>query len=312
MTRYERLCRRARSSLMIGGALIIQAALAPPAEAKKIASKPNILLIVADDLGYSDVGAFGGEVATPNLDALAAKGMVLANFHTSPSCSPTRAMLLTGADNHKVGLGAMAETLTPEMIGHDGYEGVLNGKALTLSERLQKLGYFTAMSGKWHLGLGEDQSPASRGFERSYVLLQGSHHHFGDDQGQDWVSAGAASTYRDDGAMVLYPRGAFSADVFTDKMLTYLSEASKKRRPFFAYLAFTQPHWPIQAPEADIRKYRGRYDAGPAVLRAERIARMKKLGLIPQDMEIRGPQGDIDWTALPSATKGAEARKLEE
>ena len=132
---------------------------APVHAAAPVAAKPNILIIVADDLGYSDVGAFGGEIRTPNLDALAARGLKLTGWHAAPTCSPTRSMLLSGTDNHLAGLGNMAELLAPNQKGQRGYEGYLPGDIVTLADRLRDLGYATLMSGKWHLGVRPEDTP---------------------------------------------------------------------------------------------------------------------------------------------------------
>ena len=142
--------------------------------------RPNILLIVADDMGYSDIGAFGGEIATPALDQLAKEGLQLSNFHVLPTCSPTRSVLLSGMDNHRAGLGTMGEFKTPEMDGFPGYAGYLNFEVATLPEVLEGAGYHTYMAGKWHLGLDENTSPHARGFEETFVLLQGGGSHWSD------------------------------------------------------------------------------------------------------------------------------------
>jgi len=144
-------------------------------------ARPNILLIVADDLGYSDLGAFGSEIHTPNLDALAQEGRLLTDHHAAPTCSPTRAMLYSGTDHHLVGLGSMAELLTPDQVGKPGYEGYLNQRALSFADLLHDSGYHTYIAGKWHLGLTEDQSPKSWGFESSFVLTNGAASHFAPD-----------------------------------------------------------------------------------------------------------------------------------
>src|SRR6516225_2060714 len=146
---------------------------------RRSAGRPNFLIIVADDLGFSDLGAFGGEITTPHLDALAYAGLRLTGFHSAPTCSPTRAMLLTGTDHHIAGLGTMAESLTDELRGQPGYEGYLNDSVVTLPELLRDTSYETMMSGKWHLGLTADRTRAARGFERSFALLPGAANHFG-------------------------------------------------------------------------------------------------------------------------------------
>jgi len=186
--------------------------------AKAPTKRPNILLIVADDLGYTDLGSFGGEIATPNLDRLAQQGAKLTNFHASPFCSPTRAMLMSGTDNHLAGFGDMAELMRPEQRGKPGYEGFLNRKVRALPEVLQAAGYRTVMAGKWHLGNAEDQSPAARGFDRSYAMTQGGASHFGDQSGIVALDPAKPpkAIYRENGKSVDTPRtGFFSTDAFT-------------------------------------------------------------------------------------------------
>lgn len=274
-------------------------------------ARPNFLVIVADDLGFSDLGAFGGEIATPNLDALAARGVRLTGFHTAPTCSPTRSMLMTGSDNHRVGLGTMAEVLTPATRGQPGYEGYLNDRSLTIAEALKGAGYRTVLSGKWHLGLEENQSPAARGFDRSFSLGQGLSNFFGADQNETWAAAAAAPTYREDGKVVRLPDGAYTTDYFAERLIGFLEEGKADPRPFFAYLAFTAPHWPLQARPEDIAKYKGRYDAGPEALRQARLERQKALGLIPAGVRAHAPDDVPAWSSLTPETRAWEARKME-
>lgn len=275
-----------------------------------VPDRPNIVLIVADDLGYSDIGAFGGEIATPNLDALAARGAQLTNFYVSPACSPTRAMLMTGRDNHEAGFGTMLEVATKDQRGAEGYAGHIPADVPTLPEKLRAGGYRTLMSGKWHLGPGVGQGPADRGFERSFALIQGAHNHFGADTGADYVRDHAAPTYRLNGSIVQWPEGGYSSDVFTNYLLGFLREQDDIR-PFFAYLAFTAPHWPLQAPEATIAKYHGKYDAGPDAIARARIDRMKKSGLIAEDFDTRMLTDRDRWDGLNSAERAREARMME-
>ena len=163
-------------SLLTALALVI----AGCAETEPTSRQPNILLIVADDLGYSDIGSFGGEIATPTLDRLAQEGLRLSNFHVLPSCSPTRSVLLSGTDNHVAGLGTMGEFVTPEAEGHPGYEGYLNFQVAALPEVLKAGGYHTYMAGKWHLGFEEETSPHGRGFEETFILVPGGGSHWSD------------------------------------------------------------------------------------------------------------------------------------
>lgn len=300
-------------SALTGVALLATGAAPMPGQAgeRPRPARPNFLVIVADDLGWSDLGAFGGEIRTPHLDALAYRGVRFTDLHTAPTCSPTRAMLLTGVDNHEVGLGSMAELLTPEQRGRPGYEGYLNRRAATIAESLRADGYRTLMAGKWHLGLEADQSPAARGFERSFALLQGAHNLYGADQSEAWQAAGAAARYREDGRPVTYPEGAYATDYFADRMIDYLEEGQGDQRPFFAYLTFTAPHWPMQAPAQDIARYRGRYDAGPEALRQERLRRQRRMGLIEPSAKAYPPAGVPDWASLSDEERALEARKME-
>jgi arylsulfatase len=300
------------STLLTQPAVAQQArpAVPAPAGAPQQASRPNFLVIVADDLGWSDLGAFGGEIATLNLDALANKGVRFTGFHTAPTCSPTRSMLLSGVDNHEAGIGTMVESRPASLANRPGYEGYLNDRVASVAELLQQGGYRTIMAGKWHLGLTPERGPAARGFERSYALLQGLGNHFGADQDGAWKKANAHATYRENGKFVRFPKGRYSADYFADRLIGFLAEASDDR-PFFAYLPFTAPHWPMQAPTETIAKYKGRYDAGYEILRAERLERQKKLGLVPVDQQPHALDRVKPWASLSAEEKALEARKME-
>ena len=271
--------------------------------------RPNILLIVADDLGYSDLGSFGGEIDTPNLDALAEGGIRLTNFYTAPTCSPTRSMLLTGQDSHRVGMGAMSEALGTFKIlqGQPGYEGYLNPASTTIAEALGRAGYRTFMSGKWHLGSGPEQQPSAHGFDRSFVLLQGGADHFG--AGQNGGPALQPATYTEDGQPAEFPIGAYSSDLYAERLIDYLGNGSSEK-PFFAYLAFTAPHWPLQAPKDLIAKYEGRYAAGPAALRRERLKKMQTLGILSESIDDESLISLSDWAAKPKAQRLIHARNM--
>jgi len=273
--------------------------------------QPNILLIVADDLGWSDIGAFGGEINTPHLDEIVSKGVRMTNFHASPVCSTTRAMLMTGCDHHEVGLGNLAELMTPLQRNKPGYEGYLNERASTLPELLRDGGYLTLMSGKWHLGIEGESPPASRGFERSFALMQGEHNHFGLDQTPETSGFLGTSSYMLDGSKTSYPEGSYSSDVFADYLCNFMEEAKDDERPIFSYLAFTAPHCPLQAPKALTEKYKGRYDDGPIALRQRRQARMRELELHAGEAS---PAVMLDvalWEELDEMKKRKEARKME-
>lgn len=270
---------------------------------------PNILLVVADDLGYSDLGAYGGEIATPNLDALAREGVVFTQFYAAPTCSPTRAMLLSGMDSHRAGLGSMAEAIamTPHQQGQPGYEGYLNERVAALPELLHAAGYHTYMAGKWHLGLEPEQGPSARGFERAFALLQSGGGHF-DHLG---LFPNDPARYRDDGREVQLPADFYSTRFYSDRIIEYIEAGRGDGRPWFAYLAYTAPHWPLQAPRASIDKYAGRYAAGYDALHAERLERMIALGLVPDDVEpYPGAAQRRPWSELDEAERRVEARRM--
>lgn len=274
--------------------------------------RPNILLIVADDLGYSDIGVFGGEIATPNLNALAKNGLQLTDFYASPFCSPTRAMLLSGADNHQVGLGSMAELLTPQQRSLPGYEGFLNERALPFPVLLREAGYHTYMAGKWHLGTKVEQAPPNRGFEQSYAMLNGGASHF-DQSGIITFDANKApvAQYRENGEEVKIPKDFYSSEYFASKIISYIDGGKSDGRPFFAYLAFTAPHWPLQARDVYIQKYEGKYDVGYDVIREHRLKRMKSLGIVPKDMKpyIGNPVWPR-WNELSAEQKRVESKRM--
>ena len=193
-------------------------------------TRPNILLIVADDLGYSDIGPFGAEIATPTLDTLAREGLMLTNFHVLPSCSPTRSVLLSGVDNHRAGLGTMGEMKTPEMEDHPGYAGFLNFEVAALPEVLSAAGYHTYMAGKWHLGFEEETNPHARGFDESFVLLPGGGSHWSD---RKPLSPPQEMIYTRNGNVVdSLPDDFYSTKVYTDYLLEWITKDQDDDMPF--------------------------------------------------------------------------------
>ena len=285
---------------------------APSAEnAQDIQSRPNILLVVADDLGYSDIGAFGSEILTPNLDELAAGGMSLTNFYSGPTCSVTRSMLMTGMDSHIAGLGNMAETVADNQMGQPGYEGHLSARVDTVAEILKSAGYHTYMAGKWHLGMHPDRSPRSRGFEQSFAMLYGAGSHFSDMAGGD--AHRHPVLYRENGLLIDELSDDFySTTFYTDRIIEQIDSNVDDGRPFFAYLAYTAPHWPLQAPDSIIDKYRGAYDRGYDSVRQGRFAAQQKLGLF--DSSIQAPQrpGYVKpWVDLSDQERTYHARNME-
>ena len=285
---------------------------APSAEnAQDIQSRPNILLVVADDLGYSDIGAFGSEILTPNLDELAAGGMSLTNFYSGPTCSVTRSMLMTGMDSHIAGLGNMAETVADNQMGQPGYEGHLSARVDTVAEILKSAGYHTYMAGKWHLGMHPDRSPRSRGFEQSFAMLYGAGSHFSDMAGGD--AHRHPVLYRDNGLLIDELSDDFySTTFYTDRIIEQIDSNVDDGRPFFAYLAYTAPHWPLQAPDSIIDKYRGAYDRGYDSVRQGRFAAQQKLGLFDSSIQAPRRPGYVKpWVDLSDQERTYHARNME-
>jgi arylsulfatase len=278
-----------------------------------VKNRPNFLLIVVDDMGFSDLGAFGSEIRTPHLDALAYGGVRLTDFHSAPACSPTRAMLLTGTDHHIAGIGTMTEVLRPDFEGAAGYEGYLNERVVTVTELLRDAGYRTIMSGKWHLGRTRDKAPVERGFERSFALLPGGADHFGRSEVDKFALAGSAPMYIEDARYVSeLPRNFYSSDYFTTRLIEFLEEDTDPGRPFFAYLPFSAPHFPLQAPDAEIARYAGVYDEGPDALRARRLERLKALGLTAEETVPHPVVTDEpEWETLSDEKRALSARAME-
>jgi arylsulfatase len=265
-------------------------------------ARPNILLIVADDMGYSDLGAFGGEIATPNLDALALDGMRLTSFYTAAACAPTRAMLMTGREAHSVGVGGVEFTM-PAQRDQPGYRLVLDPAVPTVAELLSEAGYHTMMTGKWHLGSGDAEQPSARGFESSFALLEGGHNHYD-------KTMFSLAHYRENGQPASWPEGAYSSDVFAGRMVEFLQSNREENRPFFAYLSFTAPHWPLQAPAEAIARYAGRYDGGPEALREQRLARQVELGILGSTASAHAMEGVAAWGSLSAGERAYESRKM--
>lgn len=270
-------------------------------------TRPNILLIVADDLGYTDLGVYGGEIETPVLDQLANEGLILTDFHNQAVCAPTRASILAGTDNRNAG-GAMHQA--PNQLGVPGYESHLSRDVVAFPDLLQQVGYKTYWAGKWHLGNEADLTPNARGFERSFALMDGFASHFSDAGMQ---SPTVIAEYFEDGKLLeSLPKDFFSTDFYTDYIIDAIDSDADTGQPWFAFVAYTAPHWPLQAPEAYIDKYAGRYDEGYEALREQRIARAKELGVIPQEADMYPRLGTVRaWDSLSEEEKAVASREME-
>ena len=278
------------------------------ASASDAGERPNVLLILADDLGYTDLGAFGSEIDTPNLDALAFSGLRLSNFHMAPTCAPSRAMLLTGADNHIAGLGTQENLVTERQMGMPGYEQYMTDRVVSVATLLSEGGYRTYLSGKWHLGVTADTSPGARGFERWFALLQGGGSHF-DESGIS--PRDPVVVYQDQGIRVSLPANFYSSDHFTSNLIEMLAADSGRAEPFLAVLSLTAPHWPLHAPDDLIDKYADRYSKGYEQLRRHRIEQATELGLFAPDVPIAPPiKTLVPWQELTSEQRKVQQRKM--
>lgn len=277
----------------------ITALLASPAAA----APPNIVILLADDWGFTDVGAFGSEIATPNLDALAAQGVRFSNFHVAGSCSPTRAMLQTGVSHHRAGLGNMPETIPPAHRGQWGYDTVLNNRVTTIATHLKSAGYRTYFTGKWHLGHTPDKLPRAFGYDRAFALSQSGADNFENKPNKllytkaDWTEDSQPTTLK-----------GYSSTAIIDKTITYIDSAPG--RPFLASVNFLANHIPVQAPDADIARYARRYTAGWTAIRAQRRQRAIAMGLVPPGTAMATMDTTEDWTTQTPAQKPQRARAM--
>lgn len=267
--------------------------------------KPNIIVILSDDMGFSDLGCYGGEIQTPNLDALAAGGIRFTQFYNTARCCPTRASLLTGLHPHQAGIGHMTSDN-----GHEGYRGTLSDRCVTIAEVLRPVGYRTYMCGKWHVTRDDRPSsdraswPVQRGFDRFYGTITGAGSFYDPTtlcRQNTFITPENDPEYR--------PAQFYYTDAISDNAVRYLQHHAKEspNKPFLLYLAYTAAHWPMHAMENDIAKYKGRYDQGYEAVRAARFARMKRLGIIPAPAELSA--GAAEWGSVKDKTW--EARCME-
>lgn len=272
--------------------------------------RPNIVVILGDDMGYSDIGMFGSEIQTPNLDMLASSGVRFTNYYTHASCSPSRAMLLSGIDTHLNGLGNMDEWTAPNQVGKDGYEGNLNDKVVTLPQLLKDSGYHTYMVGKWHLGKSPDKIPAARGFERDFTMLDG--------MGSYWdmtnMTALVPNTlYTEDGKyLTKLPKNYYATRTYTEKIISFIDADHKDGKPFFAYVAHQAPHDPYHLPKDWRNRHVGQYDVGWDMIRQQRLKKQKELGIVSDSANLAERMWFIpDYSVLAPASRAVVGRKME-
>ena len=300
---------RLRSTLCIAG-VVAAMALSTSALAADAVRKPNIVVILADDMGYADMGSFGSEIRTPNLDSLANEGVRFANFYTHASCSPTRSMLLSGVDTHRNGLGNMDEWTAPNQRGVPGYEGYLNNQVVTLPQLLKGAGYHTYMVGKWHMGKAPDQIPAARGFERDFSLLDGAGSYW---DMTNFTMASPQSVFTEDGRYLRsLPKDYYATKTYTDKLIGYIESNRGTGKPFFAYVSHQAPHDPYHLPRDWRNRHVGEYDKGWDAVRQARLKRQVELGIMPEGTQLAERMWFVpDPVLLAPATRAVLGKKME-
>ena len=283
--------------------------LADSSEANAASTKPppNIVLILADDLGFSDIAPYGSEISTPSLSALAAAGVSFTNYHTAANCAPARAMLLTGVDAHLAGVPNIPEMLAPEQQRYPHYRGVLGHNVVTVATLLEGSGYHTYMAGKWHLGSTPELLPSRRGFERTVALADSGADNW---EQRPYIPLYDNANWYADGEPYQLPEDFYSSRFLVDKTIEFIDSQGEDQRPFFAYLPFQAVHIPVQAPQAFIDPYMGKYDEGWDAIRDARRRRAEALGVIPPDVEMAGMPTTGDWQALDADQQRYEAKRM--
>ena len=297
-----------RALVAVATLLVVLCGTAAPGQAQ--VRKPNIVVILGDDMGFSDMGAFGSEIRTPNLDALAKDGVRFTNFYTHASCSPTRSMLLSGVDTHINGMGNMDEWTAPNQEGVPGYEGFLNSRVVTLPQLLKDSGYHTYMVGKWHMGKAPDQIPAARGFEHDFSLLDGAGSYWNMD---NMTAASPRLVFTEDGRyLTRLPKGYYATKTYTDKLISFIDANRGDGKPFFAYVAHQAPHDPFHLPKEWRDRHVGEYDKGWDALRQERLKRQVDLGIVPPGTALAERMWIVpNPVVLAPATRAILGRKME-
>jgi arylsulfatase A-like enzyme len=296
---------------MLGAIGMVLALIAPAiASAADVPRRPNIVIILADDMGFADMGSFGGEIKTPNLDSLARDGVRFTNFYTHATCSPTRSMLLSGVDTHLNGLGNMDEWTAPNQRGVAGYEGYLNNRVVTLPQLLKDAGYHTYMVGKWHLGKQPDQIPAARGFERDFTLLDGAGSYW---DMTNFTAASPKSVFTEDGRyLTRLPDDYYATKTYTDKLIGFIDANHADGKPFFAYVSHQAPHDPYHLPRDWRNRHVGEYDKGWDAVRQERLKRQIELGIQPPDTQLAERMWFVpDPVVLAPASRAILGKKME-
>ncbi len=282
-----------------------------PAQAQTAApvpGHPNIVILLADDWGFSDVGSFGSEIATPNIDALAKAGMRFSNFHVAGSCSPSRAMLQTGVMNHRNGLGNMPETIPDAHRGKPGYDTVMNHRVVTIGELLKAAGYRTYLTGKWHLGSDATRLPHARGYDRAFSLADAGADNF---EQRPIEGMYDKANWTENGKPATLPKDYYSSHFVVQRMIDYIEADRKSGKPFLASVNFLANHIPVQAPDSDIARYSAMYREGWTALREARAKRAAALGIVPAGVPIVTMATTPDWKKLDAEERAAAVRVMQ-
>jgi len=269
--------------------------------------RPNIVLILADDLGFTDLASYGSEIHTPTLTELAQQGISFTNYHTGANCAPSRAMLLTGVDSHRSGVPNIPEMIPPEQAAYSHYSGTMGHNVVTVATLLQDAGYHTYLAGKWHLGNSPDQLPSRRGFERTVAL--------GASGADNWEQKPYLPIYKKadwyaDGEEYQLPEDFYSSRFLVDKSIEFIDSNRGDGRPFFAYVPFQAVHIPVQAPQEYIDRYEGVYNDGWTALREERLARAIALGIVPTGSPMVTMASTPSWDDLSPQEQAYEAKRM--
>ena len=270
--------------------------------------RPNVVLILADDLGYTDISPFGSEISTPNIARLAEQGLSFVNYHTAGSCAPARAMLLTGVDSHRNGVPNIPEALPPEQMAYAHYQGVLSENVVTLAGLLQANGYHTYMTGKWHLGHTPELLPSARGFDRTIAMADTGADNW---EQRTYLPIYDRANWYADGEEHTLPDDFYSSAYFVDKTIEFIDSNEEDNQPFFAYIPFQAVHMPVQAPREFSDKYAGVYDEGWTAMREQRRIAAEAAGIIPAGTEMVVTPGTLDWDNLTEEQKRHHSRRME-
>ena len=304
------------SRRLFAAATLLLAALGAMAADAAPPRQPNIVFVLLDDAGFSDLGSYGGEIATPTFDTLAKEGVRFSNFHTAATCEASRAMLHSGVDAHRAGMGALMPVIADNQKGKPGYEGYLSDQAHSLGTLMRDGGYATYFAGKWNLGYGLERSPGARGWDRYLGLEQTGADNF---EAKVWAPFNAEAVWWQDGRRYQPPKDFYSSRAYADALMRYIDEGRSSGKPFLAMLSLQAVHAPLQAPQADIERYAQRYQAGWDRIRAERYQRQVQMGLMPADLTLpRVPatlgfphlRADAAWSSLGADEQRRMAQRM--